>query len=438
MINTSTVMSEETTTIEINEVGCKDEQDGAVRDNRRNTIIREGFMVKKGHVRHNWKSRWFLLFTDKLCYYKSKGDLIPKGSIMLKGSSVISPDPEYTKKESVFRLIEIKGTEYLIQCSDEAQREEWVKAITSTIRSLNTVLKSNSLKYSDRPTLHSPAPSPETAHKNLDNDALVILQNRVSLEDLLQAMQDKEAGLQLKTHKIGEEFCKLCFAGESLIAWLVSWGFVKSRKEGCVIAVELLEKAYLHPIGESNVPLLDSLKRKTARKSFNDRSDCFYRFSAILNNNDNLADVDGSDSNDEDSEEESILDNLQAIIVKQGFLVKKGHKRHHNWKLRKFILYDEPIRFSYYSPTKETKRKKGKINLFGSHVHTLKSEYEKEDKCCGVSKENKKVLHDHCFSLTSCKGKECILQAPSEGEMNDWVKHLEYLIEKYENCNLSS
>ena len=36
-------------------------------------ILKEGFMVKRGHVVKNWKLRWFVLRASNLSYYKNPG-----------------------------------------------------------------------------------------------------------------------------------------------------------------------------------------------------------------------------------------------------------------------------------------------------------------------------------------------------------------------------
>ena len=64
-------------------------------------------------------------------------------------------------------------------------------------------------------------------------------------------------------------------SGEDLISWLLTWGFVQTRDEGRVVAGELLEKAYLHPIGPSSK---SSLERNAARKVFADNQYNLYRF----------------------------------------------------------------------------------------------------------------------------------------------------------------
>lgn len=34
-------------------------------------IIKEGYLIKEGHIVKNWKTRWFILYKDKLIYYKT-------------------------------------------------------------------------------------------------------------------------------------------------------------------------------------------------------------------------------------------------------------------------------------------------------------------------------------------------------------------------------
>lgn len=66
------------------------------------------------------------------------------------------------------------------------------------------------------------------------------------------------------------------------MSWLVSWAFVQSREEGRVVAAELLERAYLHPVGPSQDT---SVKRKAARMAFADSSSSLYRFVSTCSKN---------------------------------------------------------------------------------------------------------------------------------------------------------
>ncbi|CAI8020429.1 Pleckstrin-2 [Geodia barretti] len=37
-------------------------------------VLKEGFLVKKGHVRHNWRTRWFVLTKKQLSYFRKRQD----------------------------------------------------------------------------------------------------------------------------------------------------------------------------------------------------------------------------------------------------------------------------------------------------------------------------------------------------------------------------
>ena len=52
----------------------------------------------QGHVRHNWRTRWFVLMRKELSYFKKKEDRLPAGIIPLVGAALACPPPEDTKK----------------------------------------------------------------------------------------------------------------------------------------------------------------------------------------------------------------------------------------------------------------------------------------------------------------------------------------------------
>uniref|UniRef100_A0A3Q3BAN6 PH domain-containing protein n=1 Tax=Kryptolebias marmoratus TaxID=37003 RepID=A0A3Q3BAN6_KRYMA len=68
---------------------------------RSNTPLREGFLVKRGHIVHNWKARWFVLMPDKLLYYKYEGgkrDSCQRGKILLKDCLITCPFLEHENR----------------------------------------------------------------------------------------------------------------------------------------------------------------------------------------------------------------------------------------------------------------------------------------------------------------------------------------------------
>lgn len=52
----------------------------------------------QGHVRHNWRTRWFVLMKKELLYFKCKGDRIPAGVVPLNGANLVCPPLETSKK----------------------------------------------------------------------------------------------------------------------------------------------------------------------------------------------------------------------------------------------------------------------------------------------------------------------------------------------------
>ena len=55
-------------------------------------------MFLQGHVRHNWRTRWFVLLKHELLYYRTKEDRYPAGVIPLNGANLICPPLEVSKK----------------------------------------------------------------------------------------------------------------------------------------------------------------------------------------------------------------------------------------------------------------------------------------------------------------------------------------------------
>lgn len=51
-------------------------------------VDKEGWMVKEGRFRKNWKKRWFILSSNTLCYYTAKKNKL-KGKMVLDGTQII-------------------------------------------------------------------------------------------------------------------------------------------------------------------------------------------------------------------------------------------------------------------------------------------------------------------------------------------------------------
>ena len=52
----------------------------------------------QGHLRHNWRTRWFELTKQGLRYYRKKEDKSPAGTISLAGGTLAYPSLDDHKK----------------------------------------------------------------------------------------------------------------------------------------------------------------------------------------------------------------------------------------------------------------------------------------------------------------------------------------------------
>jgi len=377
--------------------------------------LKEGFLVKKGHVRHNWKTRWFILYDEALVYFRKKDQIMQMaGEIPLQGCFLVSPCTEYTKKEGVFRITTKDNVEYLVQAANNEEREEWTTAIANVIRRLD-------IKYK-----HT---DPQAVHRRVNTRSAVQF-SPTQIREIVEAMQDPSAGIPVDTHMCSKEnrTHKLCFTGIQVIDWLLKWSFVTDRDTGVNLACVLLEDAHLQPVGLTSKI---SFKRKTEFENattFLDNTDALYRFSALRYSNQNdFLDLEYSDDSS-DSEDEMPRDQCGAIkgnVVKQGFLQKRGHVRH-NWKTRKFILCTEPAMLFYCRPSKAS-IPVGEIKLQNSEIKTLKNEDDFTAAECDQG--YRKQTAGYTFLLRTRKGIKYILRAASEEDRMDWVQMLQTVCE---------
>ncbi|KDO26171.1 hypothetical protein SPRG_08532 [Saprolegnia parasitica CBS 223.65] len=95
------------------------------------TVLKEGWLVKRGHNWHTWKTRWFVLYRDaRLVYYRNPKLKKVKGCLRLDDGivKVQFADTYQTKRKYSFQVV--KGYYVLFcSCTTKVEADEWVHAL---------------------------------------------------------------------------------------------------------------------------------------------------------------------------------------------------------------------------------------------------------------------------------------------------------------------
>ncbi|KAF2977084.1 hypothetical protein EK904_007869 [Melospiza melodia maxima] len=90
-------------------------------------VLKQGYMLKKGHKRKNWMERWFVLKPNIISYYVSEDLKEKKGDIILDGNCCVEALPDKDGKKCLF-LIKCLDKTFEISASDKKKKQEWIQA----------------------------------------------------------------------------------------------------------------------------------------------------------------------------------------------------------------------------------------------------------------------------------------------------------------------
>jgi len=97
-------------------------------------IVKEGYLEKKGVIRHNWTRRWMVLEKNKeIRYYKTPQDPEPKGVIPLLNASLYTHVEKKQAEMVGYLNLRVGNRDFLLRAADDDDKQEWVKAIKSNI-----------------------------------------------------------------------------------------------------------------------------------------------------------------------------------------------------------------------------------------------------------------------------------------------------------------
>ncbi|XP_068424510.1 pleckstrin [Clinocottus analis] len=339
--------------------------------------IREGYLVKKGTVLNSWKAVWAVLSEDGVEFYKKKTDRSPKGMIPLKGATLISPCQDFSKRTLVFKITTDRKQDHFFQASHVEEREFWVKDIKRAITCLE-----GGRKFARKSTRRS-----------------IRLPDKINLTELYTLMKDQDDGVkELKVEQEKRVF-NHCFTGATVVEWLISKEKARNRPEALMLATGLLNEGFLQPAGDLSKEGADTGEQT----AFLDETLALYYFADS-----------GFFCEGYSSDEDVLLkEEFRGNIMKQGCLLKQGHKRR-NWKVRKFVLRDDPAYVHYYDPTKGDDPL-GSIHLRGSVVTAV--EY--------VPDAKKYDIDGNLFEIITSDETHYFLQAATVEERKEWINAIQ-------------
>ncbi|XP_028810270.1 differentially expressed in FDCP 6 homolog isoform X2 [Denticeps clupeoides] len=97
------------------------------------SVLKKGYMVKKGHVRRNWQERWFVLKPSSMAYYVSEDLQEKKGEIALDQSCSVESIPDKEGKRCLFS-VKTPNRTYEMSATDQKQRVDWIQAVQTALR----------------------------------------------------------------------------------------------------------------------------------------------------------------------------------------------------------------------------------------------------------------------------------------------------------------
>lgn len=333
--------------------------------------------MKRGHLVHNWKARWFVLTSDKLRYYKYEGgkrDSCLRGSILLRDCEVICPFLEYENRPLVLKVQTKPGVEHHLEACSREERDRWAGDITAVV---------DKLRGSQAATEEEP-----------DGSQL----HNINLGKVLDSMYDVHSGISMSNHVEQGSSYSNCFSGSAVVDWLVFAQLALTRVEALTLASALLEEGLLRTVGLKSA---ESLRSGGLGEQFLDDSTALYSFSDSMKKRGSVK-----------AETSLSAVELSGKVIKRGFLLKQGHRRK-NWKVRLFVLRSEPAFLHYFDPTKEDVSPVGGFSLRGCLVSSLGDN--------GVPSGVKGNVQGNLFKIITQSDTHYFIQAPTHQDKMSWI-----------------
>ncbi|XP_058502433.1 switch-associated protein 70b isoform X1 [Solea solea] len=145
-------------------------------------VLKQGYIMKKGHKRKNWTERWFVLKPNLISYYVGEDLAHKKGDILLDGNCIVESLQDKEGKKCLF-LIKSSLKSFEISVSDKKKKQEWIQAIQICVSLLR---------------MGRPAPHREARQKRRD----LRLRQQAEQEELELRMRELQTANEAKQQEL--------------------------------------------------------------------------------------------------------------------------------------------------------------------------------------------------------------------------------------------
>lgn len=145
-------------------------------------VLKQGYMMKKGHKRKNWTERWFVLKPNTISYYVGEDLAEKKGDVLLDGNYSVEHLQDKEGKKCLF-LIKSSQKSFEISASDKKKKQEWIQAVQNCV----TLLRQG-----------RPAPHREARQKRRE----LRLKQQAEQEELELRMRELQTANEAKQHEL--------------------------------------------------------------------------------------------------------------------------------------------------------------------------------------------------------------------------------------------
>ena len=113
-------------------------------------ILKQGYLLKRGHVRKNWKKRWFVLMPGELKYYISDGEEEAIGTCYLtRNSKVRLVHGQSSMNHRFMVTCGRTAKDFEVSAESEQDRDNWMEYIAFAIEHRVTTLEHLKSKVED-------------------------------------------------------------------------------------------------------------------------------------------------------------------------------------------------------------------------------------------------------------------------------------------------